>query len=211
MSEEAPPTPRTRITAKARSLRFDAGSLSLNLVATLGRRPSTPIERLDGPGRLREWCAGVGLAPRDEEDPAALLAALRELRDAAYDVVAAHLGDRAPRPGSVDLLNALALTAPPAPRLRTDAQGRLAHRSVPPLTSAEVLSTVARDLIAVMTDPGTRALLRTCDAEVCRMVYLDTGPGTGRPRKWCSMERCGNSAKAARHRRRAADPGPVRP
>ncbi|MFD3453287.1 CGNR zinc finger domain-containing protein [Streptomyces sp. NPDC058691] len=206
MSEEAPATPRTRISAKARSLRFDAGSLSLDLVATVGRRPSTPIERLDGPERLSEWCAGVGLVPRAEEDPAALLAALRELRDAAYDVVAAHLSGHAPRPGSVDLLNTLARVAPPAPRLRTDAQGRLKHGPVPHLTSAELLSAVARDLIAVMTDPRTRALLRTCDAEICRMVYLDTGPGTGRPRKWCSMERCGNSAKAARHRRRAVRP-----
>ncbi|WP_411093653.1 CGNR zinc finger domain-containing protein [Streptomyces sp. 049-1] len=32
------------------------------------------------------------------------------------------------------------------------------------------------------------------------MIYLDTT--RGRPRKWCSMQRCGNTAKAARHRRR---------
>ncbi|MDX3072823.1 CGNR zinc finger domain-containing protein [Streptomyces sp. NPDC088354] len=206
MIEEVPATPRTRITAKARSLRFDAGSLSLDLVATVGRRPSTPIERLDGPERLRAWCAGVGLAPRDEEDPAALLAALRTLRDAAHDVVTAHLDDRAPRPESVSLLNTLARVAPPAPRLPTDADGRLAHGPAPSLTTAELLSAVARDLIAVMTDPRTRALLRTCDAEACRMIYLDNGPGSGKPRRWCSMERCGNSAKAARHRRRAARP-----
>ncbi|MEU6343620.1 CGNR zinc finger domain-containing protein [Streptomyces sp. NPDC046977] len=210
MSVEAPATPRTRITAKARSLRFDAGSLSLDLVATVGRRPSTPVERLDGPERLREWCAGVGLAPRDDEDPAALLAALRELRGAAHDVVTAHLDDRAPRPESVDLVNALARVAPPAPRLRTDTRGRLAHPPAPRLTTAELLSAVARDLIAVTTDPRTRDLLRTCDAEICRMIYLDNGAGKGRPRKWCSMDRCGNSAKAARHRRRTAAPGPAR-
>jgi predicted RNA-binding Zn ribbon-like protein len=44
--------------------------------------------------------------------------------------------------------------------------------------------------------------LRTCAASDCAAWFLDTSK-SGR-RRWCSMERCGNRAKAARHRRRRA-------
>ncbi|MEU4096670.1 CGNR zinc finger domain-containing protein [Streptomyces sp. NPDC026673] len=205
MSERDPATPRTRTTARVRELRFDAGSLALDLVATVGRRPSTPVERLGDADRLRAWCRGVGVTLRDGEDPTALLAALRGLRTAAHDVATAAIDGRAPRPDSVDLLNDLARVDPPAPRLLVDAQGRPAAGTAP-LSAAQLLSSAARDLIALVTEPRLRERLRTCDAEVCGMVYLD--PGHGRPRKWCSMERCGNNAKAARHRRRASAPAP---
>lgn len=45
--------------------------------------------------------------------------------------------------------------------------------------------------------------LRDCDAEDCTRWFVDTSKG-GR-RRWCSMARCGNRAKAARYRRRRAD------
>jgi predicted RNA-binding Zn ribbon-like protein len=206
MSERTPATPRTRVTAKVRELRFDAGSLSLDLVATVGRRPSTPVERLGDTDRLRTWCRGVGLTLRDGEDETAVLAALHELRGAAYDVLVAVLDGRAPHPGSVPLLNGLARVEPPTPLLSVDAEGRPGGGPGARLSAAQLLSAVARDLITLVTRPHLRERLRTCDAEICRMVYLD--PGHGKPRKWCSMERCGNNAKAARHRRRTSASAP---
>ncbi|WP_431968071.1 CGNR zinc finger domain-containing protein [Actinacidiphila sp. bgisy160] len=201
MRERAPATPRTRITAKVRELRFDAGSPALDLVATVGRRPSTPVERLGDRDRLRAWCRGVGLTPRDGEDETALLGALHQLRSAATDVVTAVVDGRTPRTESVRLVNELARVQPPAPRLRIGTDGRPSS-GTEPLSAAQLLSTVARDLIALVTEPRLRDRLRTCAAEICGMVYLD--PGNAKPRKWCSMERCGNNAKAARHRERAS-------
>ncbi|MFI2300223.1 CGNR zinc finger domain-containing protein [Actinacidiphila glaucinigra] len=203
MSERASATPRTRVTARVRELRFDAGSPALDLVATVGRRPSTPVERLGDHDRLRAWCQGVGLTLRDGEDGHALLGALHELRSAATDVATAAVDGRAPRPESVALLNDLARVEPPVPRLRVDPEGRPGS-GTEPLSSAQLLSVVARDLIALVTDPRLRDRLRTCAAEICGMVYLDHVNGNGKPRKWCSMERCGNNAKAARHRHRAS-------
>jgi predicted RNA-binding Zn ribbon-like protein len=258
-------------------LRFDAGSLALNLVATLGGRHATPVERLDGPGRLRAWCEGVGLpvpdmvpdvvpdvergakphgaadavavagsgsasssgtsvaaalgagaghapgaapgaiagaasdaapgavsdsAPDSAPDLSPLLADLRLLREAAYDVAAADLRGAAPSLASVALVNECAYHAPPAPRLELtaapDAGSRALAVRLPPLTGRHLLSLVARDLLALMADPRLRARLRECEAPRCRMLYLDTTAG-GR-RRWCSMRVCGNRAKAARHR-----------
>lgn len=220
-------------------LRFDAGCLALNLVATLGGRHGTPVERLDGPGRLREWCEGVGLpvpgAAQDAEPGAApdpvpgafgLLADLRLLREAAYDVAASDLRGAAPSLASVALVNECAHHAPPAPRLELatapnagqdagqdageDAPPGAARRILvvrrPALTGRQFLSLPARDLLALMADPQLRSRLRECEAPQCRMLYLDATAG-GR-RRWCSMRVCGNRAKAARHRGRSATATP---
>lgn len=195
-----------RITARTRSLRFDAGGPALDLVATLGRRHGTPVERLDGPERLRAWCAGEALPLLPDETGATgptgekLVAELRLLREALYDVASADLRGTPPALTSVALVNECAHREPPAPRLELGPDGVAVLR--PRLTGRQLESVIARDLIALLADPERRSRLRECGAPECRMLYLDATPG--RRRRWCSMQRCGNNAKAARHRGRTA-------
>ncbi|MFJ2202618.1 CGNR zinc finger domain-containing protein [Streptomyces violaceusniger] len=207
MDSSTEPVPRPRVTARLRALRFDAGSLALNLVATLGRRTSAPVERLGTLDRLREWCDGVGLRPHDETVTDELLTELWTLREAAYDVVAAVVYGRSPSAVSVALLNDRARPAPPQPLLIATGTGVGVDGADRPLSGRELQSVVVRDLIAVLGDPERRAALRVCDASLCTMVYLDHTPG-GR-RRWCSMRLCGNSAKAAKHRERRAAATPA--
>jgi hypothetical protein len=62
-----------------------------------------------------------------------------------------------------------------------------------------LLSSVARDAIDVLG--GSRAArLKRCEGSRCALLFVDTSR-SGR-RRWCSMERCGNRAKVAAHRRR---------
>ncbi len=208
MDSSTGPVPRPRVTARLRALRFDAGSLALNLVATLGRRDSAPIERLGTLDRLREWCDGVGLRLHEEAVTDELLAELWTLREAAYDVVAAVVHGRSPSAASVALLNDRARPAPPQPLLIATGTGVGVDGADRPLSGRELESVVVRDLIAVLGAPERRGALRMCDASLCTMVYLDHTPG-GR-RRWCSMRLCGNSAKAAKHRERRAAATPAR-
>ncbi|MEZ7155299.1 ABATE domain-containing protein [Streptomyces sp. MAD19A] len=196
----APQAPRTRVTARARDLRFDAGSLSLNLVATVGRRPVGPVERMGDAERLAAWCRGVGLTPAPGYEPEALLRSLHALRDAAYDIASSLLDGHHPSPASVELVNGLAACEPPAVRLELTAGGVRPAPGSGLLTEDALLSVVARDLIELVADASRRKRLTACASEVCRMLYLN--PSSGRARQWCSMRRCGNNAKAAAHRRR---------
>ncbi|MEU8836553.1 CGNR zinc finger domain-containing protein [Streptomyces sp900116325] len=199
MAERAEGSRRIRVTAQLRELRFDAGSLSLNLIATVGRRPSMPVERMGDIERLRTWCERVGLDVHPGEDMMGLLDALHELRACAYDITTGYLHRHAPREASVHLLNRLARPGPPAPQFEVGADGLPAAAGAPGLSTPALLSLVARDMITLVSDPTRRQKLRECDSSICRMIYLDAAQG--RPRKWCSMQRCGNSTKAAKHRR----------
>ncbi|MFJ9539810.1 CGNR zinc finger domain-containing protein [Streptomyces sp. NPDC101225] len=201
--------PRRRVTEQQRELRFDAGTLCLDLVATVGRRPHVPVERMGDAARLKAWCAGTGVALAPGYDAAAVLASLHELRTAAFDIASSAVDGHVPDRRAVALVNRLARTHPPVPRLELTADGPPSSPDHGLLTVRELLSVVARDLISLMSDDGRRSRLRACASDACRMLYLDGA--RGRTRKWCSMRRCGNQAKAANHRGKAAPPQDATP
>jgi predicted RNA-binding Zn ribbon-like protein len=71
---------------------------------------------------------------------------------------------------------------------------------------ARPLWTVARSAAELLASPELR-LVRECLGDNCGWLFLDTSKN--HRRTWCSMESCGNRAKARRHyaRRRAGTAG----
>lgn len=130
------------------------------------------------------------------------IAIRRVLRDALWRLTRAAIrGDRF-EPLDVSVVNRAASRPALAPQM--DPDGSAAW--LLPVTGTAVLSAVARDALDVLT--GTTAgRLRECEADDCRLAFLDTSrPGS---RRWCSMERCGNRHKVRelRTRRAAAQAG----
>ncbi|MFJ7078199.1 CGNR zinc finger domain-containing protein [Streptomyces sp. NPDC098781] len=186
----------------AYELRFDAGRICLDLLAT-----THPDERFDSLEVLCAWITGTGLVPPGtplaHADPAWLVD-FRELRGRVAQLVRGCL---APEPWpSYDIalarVNDLALVAPPAPRAVRAEDGTLVRQLDQPPPCPALLAAIARDAVELLTDPVARAGLRECEGDNCPIVYLDTS--RGRRRRWCSSEVCGNRERVARHRRRAA-------
>ncbi|MFE3858514.1 CGNR zinc finger domain-containing protein [Streptomyces griseorubiginosus] len=183
----------------AYELRFDAGRICLDLLAT-----THPEERLDSTEVLCAWIVGSGLVPQGTSlvhaDPSWLVG-FRELRGwmdplvrgtasgHGYDLALAHV-------------NEAARAAPPAPCAVCGADGTLVRELDGPPGCAALLGAIARDAVELLTDPVARAGIRECEGDNCPIVYLDTS--RGRRRRWCSSEVCGNRERVARHRRRAA-------
>src|SRR5256885_2978971 len=96
------------------AFRYDAGTVWLNFLATLGSRFSpAPVERMPTPARLAEWLAHEGLAPAVPPGEADLAAAY-ELRAAlAHLVFALVEGEPGPVP-ALDLVQDVAARGPPA-------------------------------------------------------------------------------------------------
>ncbi|MFF9000233.1 CGNR zinc finger domain-containing protein [Streptomyces achromogenes] len=187
--------------APAYPLRFDAGRVCLDLLAT--RHPG---EHLDSAGALCVWITGAGLVPDGTplgHADASWPAAFRELRADVGDLVRGLLGGgTAAYGGALARVNAAARAVPPAPVAVPGEDGCLVRELAAPPGCAGLLAVVARDAVELLTDPVARASLRQCAGDDCPLVYLDTS--RGRRRRWCSSEVCGNRERVARHRRRAA-------
>ncbi|WP_420334093.1 CGNR zinc finger domain-containing protein [Roseibium sp.] len=59
---------------------------------------------------------------------------------------------------------------------------------------------LAASAISILADPRERGRLKMCPGDNCGWLFIDETKNSRRT--WCSMESCGNRAKAARHYQR---------
>lgn len=174
---------------------FHRGSLSLDFVGTVGERGSDrPVERLPDSDALRRWLAEAGLGELrpGEQD----LAAARGLRAAIEKACASVIDGRRVDPAARDTLN----DASASLRLGSlELDGRLRARWVTDAPMAVALGRIAADAIELLSRQGGN--LTRCARDGCGAVLLSHS--RSEPRKWCSMELCGNRAKVAAYRARA--------
>lgn len=194
-----------RTSTALRKLRFDGGSLVLNLTATVGRRGAGEehrVERLDGEEALEQWLVGVGIEVDASVDRGALLTELRELREDAWEVLSGVVHERPSSSFAVQRIERWASADVPPPRLANTLHGPQARMVA--LSQSATCARAARDLLDILASPDVRHRLRECASEECRMIYVL--PSGSRERRWCSMSQCGNRAKAAAHRARSRQP-----
>jgi predicted RNA-binding Zn ribbon-like protein len=181
---------------------FDAGALCLDFAHTGGEGQYSVFETLHEPADLAAWLAEPPLAatltvPMTVDD----LTAAKMLRQAIWDTAHARAADRRLPAGAIATINRAATAPPLVPELATD--GTTAEWA-PPVRADQVLSTLARDMIDLLSGPLS-GRFRECASDNCPLVFVDTSrPGA---RRWCSMERCGNRHKLrALRARRATNP-----
>ncbi|MFD5461459.1 CGNR zinc finger domain-containing protein [Kitasatospora sp. NPDC127059] len=185
---------------------FDAGALCLELLTTGGPGDHAPYEALHHPADLTGWLprSRLRLPAGTVRITAEHLADARTLRDALWRLAAARARGRTGTPEDHATLNRTAAHPPLVPRIAPDGT----PGTPPPADGAQLISTLARDAIALLTGPYADRI-RECGANDCRLIFVDTSrPGR---RRWCSMERCGNRHKvrALRARRETGQPPPA--
>lgn len=182
---------------------FEAGAESIDFGYTGDWCLGIPDwERLQEPRDLEHW-----LAARDH--PVAVnsvtsrnLDDAKALRDAIVRLVAALTDEQELDPTDIDTLNSFASR----PDIPPAFPGGSHQASATTLDVDQVLSHLARDAIAILSEPER---LHRCDADDCRMIFRDESRTANR--RWCSMQRCGNRAKVRAHRTRTRTPHPVEP
>lgn len=193
---------------------WDGGRPCLDLVNTLRDRWNEPRELLVTPADLAEWAERSGLAAaageRVPEPEPALLEEARGLREAVDRLLIVAREGTSPEAADIATVNRWAVRAHEARPLLKDDGGVL--RSADPAPGVErALAGAAADTIALVA-AGETGSVRVCSHERCGLRFHDRSPG--RNRRWCSMTRCGNRAKAARHyggTRRSGTKGGERP
>ncbi|MEM9432212.1 MAG: CGNR zinc finger domain-containing protein [Pseudomonadota bacterium] len=169
--------------ATGHPIRLVGGRLALDFVNTADWTAIGAIahEKLTNIEDLRKWTEALTLNVELEAD----LHGLRSLRGALRDML---LGRGAPK--TLAALNF----------------GHLAE-GIDLKQPQPLKALVSASAVSILADPRERARLKMCPGEACGWLFIDETKNSRRT--WCSMESCGNRAKAARHysrRKRASSP-----
>ncbi len=174
------------------------GALCLDFVNTMDCYDSAiPVEQLDGSANLATWAKLVdaGAVAADETD----LRRAIELREAIRASFRAVLdGTRVPSPAVAVLNRNLELASE---RRRLAVRDHRVAWSGESVTGVDaLLARIARSAADLLTDPDRLGRVRVCAADGCGWLFVDDSRGARR--RWCSMQSCGNRAKARAHYRR---------
>ena len=182
--------------------------MCLDFANTLAYRGSAPLESLHNFAELAKWCTDARVIPQSlgqklsgwsERHPKRVVEIFAEairLRELIYRIFHAHAAGTKPARTDLDALNRELSKTPArvAVAMSAESFGWEVEDAKPSveLILAPVLWSAADLLIAPQ-----RARLRECSNEKCLWLFLDDSKnGT---RRWCSMQACGNRAKAHRH------------
>ncbi|GAA1115817.1 ABATE domain-containing protein [Kribbella jejuensis] len=163
------------------------GRSSVDFTATLGKREQTPFERIPETDDLARWFEESGLTKEAPAVTPAVRGTAIELREALY-----RLFTGTAVTADVGVVNRWSSRRLPGPRLTPELGLEPA-----PLDATDLLSTLARDAIELLTGPYADRI-RACASDDCSLLFVDTSrPGR---RRWCSMNTCGARAKMSTYR-----------
>jgi predicted RNA-binding Zn ribbon-like protein len=180
------------------------GRLATDFANTRRERWRRDVECLVTPEDVGEWLLRARLLPASMAVARPVLEEARALREAIDAGIRAAVAGSLPPAAAVRLVDGWLVHAGGRPALVLDDEGvRLAERG-PADSPRRALGMVALDAAHMLGLADERARVRICAAEDCSARFYDRSPAG--VRRWCDMRRCGNVAKARRHRdrRRAA-------
>jgi predicted RNA-binding Zn ribbon-like protein len=173
------------------------------------RGDALPSEALSSLGDLLAWCTSreerqKGEIDRfgrwwrgDPEAAAAAFAEAIELREGIFRIFSAVASSV--KPAAVDLsgLNRALAAGPKRIRLARAGDGYAWRVDRPQPSIPALLAPVLWSAGDLLTQPMLVQRVRQCANEKCRWLFLDDSKSGSR--RWCSMNVCGNRAKARRH------------
>jgi predicted RNA-binding Zn ribbon-like protein len=157
------------------------------------------LDEIASPGGLGTWLAGKGLEPAQGLGEADVEHAIA-MREALRALTLANNGEPL-EPRAISTLNSIAAGAQLL--VRFDEHGDTVLEPAGEGGEAplgELLAIVFRSMAQ-----GTWSRLKACRADTCQWAFYDRS--RNRSATWCSMEVCGNRAKARTYRARHRDGG----
>jgi predicted RNA-binding Zn ribbon-like protein len=182
--------------------------LCLDFANTLAWRGSKREESLNGPADLLRWCETAGAQSKRtvreyasllENDSARGAEVLREaiaIREAIYRIFYRAASGHAPEDGDLRQLNEALKRAPMRIGVERTGAGFGWRVERAEAAVAMLLAPVLWSAADLLVGPNL-ARVRHCANDRCLWLFLDDSK-TG-TRRWCSMQSCGNRAKAHRH------------
>lgn len=194
---------------KADTLKLLGGRLSLDFVNTADLHASDhPVEFLTSYSDLVAWSQHVGIltdhqvqrllkeAARRPLDASAVLERAITLREAIYRIFVAISRGHPPQAADLATFNAELSGALAQSQIVSTAGGFTWDWTGAEDALDQILWPVVHDAAGLLTSQDLDRVGQCAD-DRCGWLFLDTS--RNRSRRWCSMEDCGNRAKARRH------------
>ncbi len=182
--------------------------LGVDLANTVAWRGSAPEESLHGIADLLSWLVSAKALPArtlaelrrqldaHPADSATLFREAIEIRETIYQLLHAAASGSPPADHDLRRFNRALTDAPARENLERVDGGGFGWRIKVRPTAAGMLAAALWSTADVLAGPD-RARLRECANHRCLWLFLDDSKN--RTRRWCSMQSCGNRAKAHRH------------
>lgn len=195
--------------------RFDmgVGVLCLDFANTVNWHASDhPEDALNGYSDLLDWGTAAGIlsstqaaqlrqtAANQPESTAAAFDRAIQTREAIYRIFADFSEQGSVDPDDLAILNEALSRSLPHLRLTVSDAEFAWDWAEDPDSLDRVLWVVARSAGELLTSDQLDRVRQCADDRGCGYLFLDTS--RNRSRRWCSMESCGNRAKARRHYQR---------
>ena len=189
---------------------FDSGELCLDFANTLDWHASaSPGENFNSYPDLVAFTRQAGLI--DEAQAQRLLKAARkhpdqakaaleravELREAIYRIFVSQIDQEPAAPKDLEILNAVLRQGLQHFRVTPAPQGFAFDLGNGGENLQQMLWPVAWSAVELLTSERLERVGQCADDRGCGYLFFDTS--RNRSRRWCSMESCGNRAKAMRH------------
>lgn len=199
-------------TGSVRELDLLHERLCLDFTNTAGTQPANRSDFLNRYERLVEWAQETELLEPEgadfmikeaAENPEKAQAALKEavaVRDTIYRILSAVAADRRPEDSDMRAFNKALQQAFPHLELRSDDQDCHWNCSGDLDDPLAMLWPVVWNTAELLKSPQLKQV-RECAGEDCNWLFMDTSKNHSR--RWCSMQDCGNRAKARTHYQRA--------
>ena len=189
---------------------LEAGELSLDFANTLDWHASDqPQENLNSYEDLINWGRAAGILQEEQakqlaqvavahpSQAGATLERARELREAIYRIFVNYIEAAGPSQNDLEILNSYLKRALPHLRLLSDSEGFSLGWEENEQDLEQVLWPVVWSAVELLTSERVDRVGQCADDRGCGYLFYDTS--RNRSRRWCSMESCGNRAKAMRH------------
>lgn len=179
---------------------FLGNNAAIDFVNTEIVRHGELVDLLQADADFVRWvgAAGFDLNTKVSADD---LAAAKQLRSALKDLFQARMERRPARRGSLSTVNRHLSNHAAHEVLQINTTSG-DFELVPDKAAAGITALLARlahQGAELLASPQA-AQLKHCSNTACVLIFLDTS--RNQQRRWCSMETCGNRAKAAKHYRR---------
>ncbi len=175
--------------------RFIANNLSLDFLNTVVMRDGRSYDMLKTSDDLARWFAAAEISVADKINNTVFAKAL-SLRSAIRHSIDALGQGLIPNQDKIDIINTALKHRTQSHTLRITDQSIQLQTTVTHHSPLSALSNIAFSAAELLTNENPKRI-KSCSNKSCVLVFHDTSK-SGR-RRWCSMDLCGNRAKASKH------------